>query len=114
MGSTGSDAGIAAMFGAMFMTILTMAIIAITYEVTLVALKGQTVGKMVVGIRVARADNGGLPGWGPAAIRWALPSILAFIPMIGWLACLLVYLSFLWDDRRQGWHDKAAATVVVS
>jgi uncharacterized RDD family membrane protein YckC len=115
MGSTGSDAGIAAMFGALFMTFITVGIIAIGYEVTLVALKGQTVGKMVVGIRVARADNGDLPGWGPAAIRWALPGLVAFIiPVFGMLAALVVYLSFLWDDRRQGWHDKAAATVVVS
>ncbi|HUF48620.1 MAG TPA: RDD family protein [Vicinamibacterales bacterium] len=91
LGSTGTDAGIGAALGAFLMTIVTIVVVTIAYEVTLTALKGQTVGKMAMGIRIARADNGDLPGWGKAIMRWALP-----------------------DDRRQGWHDKAAATIVLN
>ena len=80
------------------------------YEICFVALKGQTPGKMALNTRVVRADSGHLPGWGPAAGRWIIPTvgyILAIIPG------LLVHASLLWDDRRQGWHDKAAKTLVV-
>ena len=35
------------------------------------------------------------------------------VPIAGFLLILLVYLSPTFDDRRQGWHDKAVATVVV-
>ena len=80
------------------------------YEIFFVALKGQTPGKMAVGTRVVRADNGLLPGFGPAAGRWIIPSI-GYILLI--LPGLLVHASLLWDDRRQGWHDKAVKTLVV-
>ena len=80
------------------------------YEVCFVALKGQTPGKMALSIKVVRADNGTVPGWGPAAGRWVIPTVgylLLFLPG------LLVHASLLWDDRRQGWHDKAVKTLVV-
>ena len=80
------------------------------YEICFVALKGQTPGKMAVKIRVIRADNGDLPGWGPAAGRWIIPSI-GYILLI--VPGLLVHASLLWDDRRQGWHDKAVKTLVA-
>jgi len=113
MGATGTDAGIIGMFTAFAAAMMTIVILSIAYEVTMIALKGQTVGKMVVSIRVARADNGGLPGWGKATGRWALPWLLGLIPLIGWIGTVLTYVSLTWDDRRQGWHDKAAGTVVT-
>ena len=80
------------------------------YETCFVALKGQTPGKMAVSIKVVRADSGTLPGWGPAAGRWVIPAI-GYTLLI--LPGLLVHASLLWDDRRQGWHDKAVKTLVV-
>ena len=80
------------------------------YEIFFVALKGQTPGKMATRIKVVRADNGELPGWGPAAGRWVLPAV-GYVLLI--LPGLLVHASLLWDDRRQGWHDKAVRTLVV-
>ena len=80
------------------------------YETCFVALKGQTPGKMAVSIKVVRADNGTLPGWGPAAGRWVIPTV-GYLLLI--LPGLLVHASLLWDDRRQGWHDKAVKTLVV-
>ena len=80
------------------------------YEIFFVALKGQTPGKMAVKTRVIRADNGDLPGWGPAAGRWVIP-VVGYILLL--IPGLLVHASLLWDDRRQGWHDKAASTLVI-
>ena len=80
------------------------------YETCFVALRGQTPGKMALNIKVIRADNGTLPGWGPAAGRWVIPAI-GYTLLI--LPGLLVHASLLWDDRRQGWHDKAVKTLVV-
>jgi uncharacterized RDD family membrane protein YckC len=114
LGSLGTDAAAAYALGTFFVTLLTILAVAIAYEVSLTAIKGQTVGKMAVGIRVVRADSGGVPGWGKSIIRWALPNLMCLIPFVGWIGGLLTYVSLTWDDRRQGWHDKAGATVVVS
>ena len=81
------------------------------YEIIFVTLKGQTPGKMATGIKIVRADSGALPEWGVSAGRWAIPAI-AYILLI--IPGLLVNASLLWDDRRQGWHDKAVKTFVVT
>ena len=88
-------------------------IIVLLYEPTLIALRGQTLGKMAARIKVVRAEDGEVPGWGKAIGRWLLPGLLVLIPVVGGLLALLVYLSLLWDDRRQGWHDKMGTTVVI-
>ncbi|MCY4069196.1 MAG: RDD family protein [Acidimicrobiaceae bacterium] len=80
------------------------------YEIVFTKIKGQTPGKMILRIKVVRADSGYLPDWGPAAARGAIPAVglfLAFVPG------LLVYASPLWNKRKQGWHDMAAKTLVV-
>ena len=84
-------------------------VVGIAYEVTLIAVKGQTLGKMLANIKVVRADNGFTPGWGKSIGRWILPIALNIVPFLG----LLAYVSLTWDRVRQGWHDKAAATLVV-
>ena len=81
---------------------------ALAYEVVLTATKGQTLGKQAVGIKVVRIDNGQIPGWGPAFKRWGLPALLGLVGV-----SLLCYLSLLWGDNRQGWHDKVAETYVI-
>jgi uncharacterized RDD family membrane protein YckC len=99
---------LAALFGAFVVTV----IITIAYELVLVAIKGQTVGKMIMGIKIVRSADGQVPGFGPAFMRWLLPIVGAVICGIG---ALLVYLSPLFDSsgRVQGWHDKAANTLVI-
>ena len=97
----------------MLLLFLMVAVAGLLYEPIMIALRGQTVGKMVTKIRVARADNGGLPGWGKSIGRWAIPGLLFFVPFVGWLLALLCYISLTWDRSRQGWHDRAASTVVV-
>lgn len=83
------------------------------YEVAFIAIRGQTLGKKALHIRVIRTDNGGVPGWRKSLGRWGVPFCINLIPFIGQFVSLLVYLSLTWDSRRQGWHDKAAGTFVV-
>ncbi|TCC29552.1 RDD family protein [Kribbella speibonae] len=109
---TVSDGETAGILGGFFAFIGISVLITILYELLLTAFKGQTVGKMVMGIKVVRSADGQLPGFGPAFMRWLLPMIGAFLCYVG---ALLVYLSPLFDSsgRVQGWHDKAANTLVI-
>ncbi len=112
-GSSNSDDASAFSVGALVVSVLLAAAVGLLYEVTMIATRGQTLGKMATKIKVVRADNGLVPGWGKSIGRWILPALLPIIPLVGWLLSLLVYISLLWDRARQGWHDKAAGTLVV-
>ncbi|WP_327409098.1 RDD family protein [Streptomyces sp. NBC_01281] len=107
MDNAGSD--IAAKFGAV---IGILAVVGLLYEWLMTGLVGGTLGKLAVGIRVVKADTGQKPGLGASFIRW-------IIPLVGGIVCgigqLVVYLSPFWDKsgRQQGWHDKAASTMVI-
>ncbi len=66
---------------------------------------GQTVGKMVLGLRVVRRDGHSLTTWN--ALCRALGMLLAGLPGLA---------GFLWaafDLQRRGWHDRLAGTLVV-
>lgn len=69
------------------------------------ALVDKTLGQALLGLRVLRADGTRLTFW--RALRRSVGYILAALP------AFLGYLWILIDDRRQGWHDKLADTVVV-
>ncbi len=101
---------------------LALTAIGLVYEVALVATRGQTVGKMAMKIKIIRAGDGLLPGWDMSTVRWlvpAIPSLIALVPPLGLVGLLslvlslVVYLSLTWDKVRQGWHDKAAKTLVI-
>lgn len=70
---------------------------------------GMTLGKMAVGIKVVRSEDGSrvsyLRALGRAASVWVLG--LLFLPL------LLAYLWPLWDRRNQTIYDKMASTIVV-
>jgi uncharacterized RDD family membrane protein YckC len=68
--------------------------------------RGQTLGQMALGIRVAALDTGGSIGYTRAFLRWVVSIISAIVLLIG-------YLWMLWDKEKQCWHDKAANDVVV-
>lgn len=108
-GDAAALAAVALFFGLTLLFVLVM----LGYEVTMIALQGQTLGKMVTGIRVVNAADGGLPGWGRAAGRWLVLIVPALIPTVGWLAVLVVCLSPTWGKHRQGLHDKVVSTFVV-
>ncbi|MGH9018597.1 MAG: RDD family protein [Acidimicrobiales bacterium] len=72
--------------------------------------RGQTVGKMTMGITVVDATTGGPLGAGRALLRRALFLATYF----GLILFVLNALSPLWDPRRRAWHDKLARSSVVS
>jgi uncharacterized RDD family membrane protein YckC len=67
---------------------------------------GQTLGKMLLGIKVQCTD-GSRAGYGRAFIR-TLGYIVSFFFMT-----FLGFLWALWDRNKQAWHDKIAGTEVV-
>jgi uncharacterized RDD family membrane protein YckC len=72
--------------------------------------RGQTVGKMALGIAVRDARTGGPIGFWRALGRYLITTLFGvalYIPYI------LDSLAPLWDARRQAWHDKVAHSVVV-
>lgn len=85
------------------------------YDGYLLSTRGQTVGKLLMKIRVGMLEDGsvprGSPGWTRAAVYW-LPQL---VPFLGGLFLLVNVLFCTWDKPyRQCLHDKAARTVVVS
>lgn len=96
--------------------LLVLAAIWSLYNIIPVALWGRTLGKRVVGIKIVDARSGEAPGWGKAVARWAiagLPAAIPFLMWIGWLWWILCNVSLTWDRVHQGWHDKAARTLVI-
>lgn len=85
------------------------------YEVPLTVLRGQTPGKMVVGIRVVTIDPSTLLGWGAATGRWSLLGVPAAFGVFG-LPVQLVDCGWLLRRafRRQCLHDRLASTYVIS
>jgi len=84
---------------------LTGTLFIVSYGIIGWSLNGQTLGGLLVGVRVVR-DDGRRLSFGRAVLR-----------MIGsYLAGAALFLGFLWalfDRRRQGWQDKLAGSVVV-
>ena len=88
-------------------------LLAAVYEIAFVAFTGQTPGKRLLRITVVDVTTGRPPRLDGATIRYLVPSVPALLPGIGAVITLVVYLSATWSPTRQGWHDRAAGTVVV-
>ncbi len=76
------------------------------YYIVMTAWRGQTVGKMVVGIQVVDSQ-GNIPGIGSVLLREIVGKFLSGI------AIGLGYLWVAWDKEKRGWHDHIAGTYVV-
>ena len=93
----------------------------VVYEVVLIALAGKTIGKVALGIKVVRLDDGDRPGWWSSIRRWSLPVALgcaaSYTPGVsGFVLALLVLVSYgsvIWNPSRQAWSDMFAGTIVV-
>lgn len=94
---------------------ITPMVMAFLYEIPLVALCGQTVGKMLTRVQVVRFDNRQLPGWGRSARRWLVLYGPMLIPIIGWFITLLIYfVSSKRDPNGRALHDRIAGTIVIA
>lgn len=67
---------------------------------------GATPGKLILGLRIVQADTLDTPTMKQFLLRY-----LGYIPAS--LPLLLGLLWVGWDDRKQGWHDKLAGTIVI-
>lgn len=83
------------------------------YEIPLIALRGQTPGKMLNTARVVAIKDGNPPGWGRSSTRWAVLWLPLLIPF-GVVLTLVVAASPLLAADRRGWHDRIAGTMVVA
>jgi uncharacterized RDD family membrane protein YckC len=68
--------------------------------------KEATPGKMAVSARIVDARTGGHPSPAQYIGRY-------FAYYISLIPLGLGFLWVAWDERKQGWHDKLAGTVVV-
>jgi uncharacterized RDD family membrane protein YckC len=105
-GSTSAEGGsVAFSLGGLGSLICLVVIFA--YYTLLEGYLGQTLGKMLLGIKVVREDNGGVPGLGAAAIR----TVLRIID--GILFYLVAFISVLATQKNRRLGDMAANTLVV-
>ena len=81
-------------------------LLSIVYYVLLTGLKGQTLGKMALGIVVVNGQ-GEVPGIGRAALREIVGKFVSTIVI------LLGFFWIGWDREKRGWHDHISGTYVV-
>jgi uncharacterized RDD family membrane protein YckC len=95
-------------------------VLSVAYEVGMLSTRGATIGKNLMGLRVASAQTANTPGAGlglnVAGLRWAVLYGPGIVPFVGGLWVLVCMLSPFFDNTgaRQGFHDKAAKTWVLS
>ncbi|MFF9339491.1 MULTISPECIES: RDD family protein [unclassified Streptomyces] len=86
----------------------------VTYDTVLTAKNGQTVGKRLMKLRVAMLNDGSTPPMNQSLLR----AVVLWLPALICCACLwpLLLLVLILVDKpyKQGLHDKAAKTVVVT
>ncbi|PDP85175.1 hypothetical protein CQJ94_24580 [Glycomyces fuscus] len=74
---------------------------------------GRTLGKMMVGIKVVSAADGGRLSQGQAMGRSAFFGFPQSLPGVGHIFTLAESMAALGDPRRRALHDRAAGTVVI-
>lgn len=68
--------------------------------------KSATPGKLLMRLEIVDASTFGKPTLSQWLLRY-----LGYV-----LSAIVVFIGFIWigiDDRKQGWHDKIATTLVV-
>lgn len=91
---------------------LVSVLLATVYYVVCHGSMGQSLGKMLVGIKLVRAD-GANPTFTDALKRALVHPVAGIIPIAGGLVILVNGLWPLWDDNKQSLGDKVARTQVV-
>ncbi len=86
--------------------ILTLGWLVLTsaYFIVMHGLGGQTIGKMLLGLRVV-GDDHQPPSFRQAALRW--------FAAVGFAPIGIGFLWVLWQAEKRGWHDFVAHTWVI-
>ncbi|GHH13053.1 RDD family protein [Streptomyces rubradiris] len=86
----------------------------VAYDTFMISRSGQTLGKKWLGLRVADLANGATPSVSTSLTR----ALVLWVPFAFCCACVWTAVAGGWSffDKpyKQGLHDKAAKTVVVS
>lgn len=87
----------------------------VLYETVAVTRWGQTLGKLALGVRVARQVNGRCPLWWEAALRVGVVGLVLLVPLwpIVFLVAVTLYMVAGFDGMRRNVPDRVAGTVVV-
>ncbi|MER6085595.1 RDD family protein [Streptomyces sp. NPDC001833] len=100
--------------GRSFAQSLVAAVLFVAYDTVLIAKWGQTLGKKWLGMRVANLSDGATPSAQTSLLR----ALVLWVPFAFCCACVWTAICGGWSyfDKpyKQGLHDKAAKTVVVS
>ncbi|MGW6012319.1 RDD family protein [Streptomyces sp. NPDC055210] len=101
-------------YGKSFGQSLIALLLYVGYDTFLTTRSGQTLGKKWLHLRVANLDNGSTPSVQTALVR----ALVLWVPFAFCCACIWTAIAGGWSffDKpyKQGLHDKAAKTVVVS
>ncbi|MFJ8491433.1 RDD family protein [Streptomyces sp. NPDC094038] len=93
---------------------LVAAVLFVAYDTLLIARSGQTLGMKWLGMRVANLSDGSIPSTQTSLLR----ALVLWVPFAFCCACIWTVIcggwSFFDKPYKQGLHDKAAKTVVVS
>jgi uncharacterized RDD family membrane protein YckC len=82
-------------------------VVVFAYYILMEGYLGQTVGKMLLGIKVVREENGAVPGLRDAAVR----TVVRIVD--GLFFYLVAFITVLASARNQRLGDMAAHTLVV-
>ena len=81
--------------------------------VWLVATRGQSIGKRLVGIKVVRTDGSRASFGRIFWLRNVVNTLPSFLPYIGLVYAALIDPIFIFQESRQCLHDKLADTIVI-
>ncbi|WAX79783.1 RDD family protein [Streptomyces sp. KMM 9044] len=100
--------------GKSFVQSLVAAVLYIAYDTFMTSRSGQTLGKKWLKLRVADLSNGSTPSVQTSLVR----ALVLWVPFAFCCDCVWTVIAGGWSffDKpyKQGLHDKAAKTVVVS
>ncbi|MFF7470528.1 RDD family protein [Streptomyces sp. NPDC008092] len=100
--------------GRSFAQSLIAAVLFVAYDTVLIARSGQTLGMKWLRMRVANLSDGSTPSTQTSLLR----ALVLWVPFAFCCACIWTAIcggwSFFDKPYKQGLHDKAAKTVVVS
>lgn len=105
-GGTPGDGAVAAAAGGMFLYVVVVIALSVAYFPWFWKRNGATPGMKLFRLRVVRDVDGGPITTGQAVLR-----LLGY-----WVNAMVLYIGFAWvlvDQRRRGWHDLIAGTVVI-
>ena len=101
-------------WGRAFVPALAYVVLSAVYEITFVAVRGQTPGKEAMNLRVVDERTMAPPTVARSALRWSVPGLAFLVPPLP-LAILAALASGIpaLGARRRAVHDVMAATAVI-